>query len=198
MKWLAITQRVDINPHYQERRDALDQRWGALLFEAGFNMLLLPNMPQQALALLCALPVQGIILSGGNTLQALGGDAPERDQTERAVFHYALQHQLPVLGVCRGMQFIQDYFGQVLQPLSGHICAEQQIITDEGSRTVNSYHQFGTTECPPPLIASAHSSDGVIKAVHHQSLPVQGIMWHPERIPGFSISDINLLKRFFS
>lgn len=198
MKWLAITQRVDTNPHYQERRDALDQRWSALLFEAGFNMLLLPNMPQQALALLHALPVQGIILSGGNTLHALGGDAPERDQTELAVWHYALQHQLPVLGVCRGMQFIQHYYGQVLQPVSGHICAVQHISTDEGERTVNSYHQLGTTQCQPPLIASAHSADGVLKAVRHQSLAVQGIMWHPERIPGFAAADIALIKGLFN
>ena len=48
-----------------------------------------------------------MVLTGGNDLAALGGDAPERDATENALLDAAESRRLPVIGVCRGMQVIQ-------------------------------------------------------------------------------------------
>ncbi|PKL76273.1 MAG: gamma-glutamyl-gamma-aminobutyrate hydrolase, partial [Candidatus Melainabacteria bacterium HGW-Melainabacteria-1] len=110
---IAITQRVAEVAAYSERRDALDQRWYSLLAQAGLLPMLLPNQPDMALELVSRLQPAGLLLSGGNTLSVYGGDAPERDATERALLSgWALPEQKPVLGVCRGMQLLQHYFDQ--------------------------------------------------------------------------------------
>jgi len=193
---LAITQRVDIHPVYHERRDALDQRWQLLADAANVELLRLPNNAAAALSLLKAIPVQGLIFSGGNTLTSLGGDAPERDETELALLTLAVKQHMPVLGVCRGMQFIQHYFGQTLIPVTGHV--SQQITISAGSeiRQVNSYHQWGSYNCPAPLIVTAKAADGVVKACRHDTLPLFGIMWHPERMSAFDPLDLQLIKGF--
>ena len=68
----------------------------------------LPNVIEVAVALCSGADVTGLVLTGGNDLAALGGDAPERDATENAVLDVAESRGLPVLGVCRGMQVVQQ------------------------------------------------------------------------------------------
>src|SRR5271165_6978792 len=104
MKTVAITQRVEVVPGFGERRDCLDQAWTRFLAACGLLPVLVPNVTDVALALCERANVSGVLLTGGNDLAALGGDAPERDAVENALLDFAEQHKLPVLGVCRGMQ----------------------------------------------------------------------------------------------
>lgn len=195
---LAISQRVTDVAAYTERRDALDQRWCALLEQAGFLPLLLPNRPQLALALIQQVQPDGLIFTGGNSLQVCGGDAPERDETEHGLLSYAMTRQLPVFGVCRGMQLILSRFGQSLVEVSGHVCAQQTIRIGETPASVNSYHTWGCYEAPESFAIEARSDDGVVKAIRHHSLPIAGVMWHPERLAPFREADINLLQTLFA
>ena len=49
-----------------------------------------------------SLKINGIILSGGNNI----GDVKERDITETYLLKYAETNEIPVLGICRGMQML--------------------------------------------------------------------------------------------
>ena len=198
MKILAITQRVEIFPDYHERRDALDQKWTLFLKKAGFTPLPLPNHLDAAISLAKGLDISGIVLTGGNDLGVLGGDAPERDELERALLALAVDSRIPVLGVCRGMQVIQEYFGGQLVRVEGHVAAEQEITIDGELRIVNSYHNWGSLESPDTLIPFAIADDGVIKGIRHQSLPMLGMMWHPERAEPLCEHDISLFKNHFA
>jgi putative glutamine amidotransferase len=141
--------------------------------------------------------VDGIVLTGGNDLAAYGGDAPDRDATEVALLDLAERRDLPVLGVCRGMQMIQHRYGTRLQPVRGHV-APQQCISIDGKRVeVNSFHNFGAVEVSPPLMSWAIADDGVIKAVRHVDRRMIGVMWHPERLDPFAADDVALFSRFF-
>jgi N5-(cytidine 5'-diphosphoramidyl)-L-glutamine hydrolase len=197
VKSIAVTQRVEIVAAHGERRDCLDQAWTRFLAACGLLPLLLPNVTEAALALCEGAAIGGLLLTGGNDLAQLGGDAPERDTVENALLDLAERRGFPVLGVCRGMQVIQQRFAIPLQRVEGHV-AERQVIQIEGEAAeVNSYHHFGALGSRPPLEVWAHSADGVVKAVRHSAQPWMGIMWHPERRSPFSSVDVALFRQFF-
>ena len=197
MKWVAITQRVSVVPAYGERRDCLDQAWTRFLAACGLLPLLLPNVTETALALCEKAGAAGLVLTGGNDLVECGGDAAERDAAECQLLDWAEHRGLPVLGVCRGMQVIQQRFGVSLRRVEGHV-AERQVIRIEGeAREVNSYHRFAALDSRPPLEVWAVADDGVVKAIRHTAQPVTGIMWHPERVSPFSPADLALFRRVF-
>jgi N5-(cytidine 5'-diphosphoramidyl)-L-glutamine hydrolase len=194
---VAITQRVSIIPKYAERRDCLDQAWPRFLQACGLLPLVLPNVTEVALRLCAGTQLAGIVLTGGNDLAELGGDAPERDAVENALLDMAQQRNLPVLGVCRGMQVIQRRCGVALRRVEGHVTARQTITIDGQRQDVNAYHCFGGFESLAPLRTWAVADDGVVKAIRHDAHPVIGIMWHPERNAPFAATDIALFQRQF-
>jgi len=186
----VISQRVDVIDARGERRDALDQAWGATLDRlAGRPVmaLALANRPDAAAALLDHWRPQWIVLSGGNDL----GEAPERDRTEGLLLDYAAAHAVPVLAVCRGMQRMQQHLGGNLVRLAGHVrCSHVVRPAASGALpelTVNSYHQWGirADSLATGLQALYLHDDGSVEAARHRSLPWLAVMWHPERsVPG--------------
>jgi putative glutamine amidotransferase len=197
MSLIAVSQRVAVAPPIGERRDCLDQAWIKFMTTCGLTPLLVPNDEEAAQWLCNAMPISGILLTGGNDLSAYGGDAPERDATESVLMDVADRRALPVLGVCRGMQMIQHRFGIRLERVAGHVARRQTISINGESAEVNSYHNFGATETRPPLEAWALAEDGVVKAVRHATGRMMGIMWHPERLRPFVPRDISFFQKFF-
>jgi gamma-glutamyl-gamma-aminobutyrate hydrolase PuuD len=195
MKTVALTQRVVVDPPHGTRRDCLDQVWPKFVLRCGLIPIPVPNSVDAALTI-CE-NVSGIILTGGNDLSAYGGDAPDRDETETALLDLAERRDLPVVGVCRGMQMIQHRFGTRLQRVQGHVAPRQRISIDGRSVEVNSFHNFGATETSPPLMTWAIADDGVIKAVRHPDRRLIGLMWHPERLEPFAADDVALFSEFF-
>ncbi len=197
MKKVAITQRVSVVPEYGERRDCLDQAWPRFLAACGLMPLALPNVIEVAVALCAGADVTGLVLTGGNDLAALGGDAPERDATENAVLDVAESRGLPVLGVCRGMQVVQQRCAIPLRRVEGHVTRRQVIRVDGEPTEVNSYHRFAAFESRPPLDVWAVADDGVVKAIQHAAHSTTCIMWHPERMDPFAAADVALFRRVF-
>jgi N5-(cytidine 5'-diphosphoramidyl)-L-glutamine hydrolase len=197
MKKVAVTQRVSIVAAYGERRDCLDQSWTRFLSACGLLPVLLPNVTEAALALCDGAGIAGMVLTGGNDLAVLGGDAPERDAVENALLDLAERRGLPVLGVCRGMQVIQQRFAIRLRRVDGHVARRQVIRIDGAPREVNSFHRFAAFDSRPPLDVWAVADDGVVEAVRHSARPITGIMWHPERCVPYSPADVNLFRQVF-
>jgi N5-(cytidine 5'-diphosphoramidyl)-L-glutamine hydrolase len=197
MKSIAITQRVTVAADTGERRDCLDQAWPRFIAACGLLPIPLPNVAEVALALWGSADLAGLVLTGGNDLESLGGDAAERDATEIALLDAAESSGLPVVGVCRGMQLIQHRYAVPLQRVEGHVTARQIIHIDGEPTEVNSYHRFGARESRAPLDVWAVAADGVVKAVRHSGRPTIGIMWHPERNARFAAGDVALFRRMF-
>lgn len=203
MKTIAVTQRIERVIHASgevELRDALDQAWPAFLAAAGCMAIPLPNHIDLALRMMRELPIDGLLLTGGETLALYGGDSPERDAVEKALLAQVrgFPTPLPVIGVCRGMHVIQDAFGVILVPVEGHVTACQVIDIEGAPATVNAYHRWGAHRSPAPLEVWAHAPDGVIKAVRHRTEPLVGIMWHPERRHPFDQRDLDLFASVFT
>lgn len=130
---------------------------------------------------------------------------PERTGFETQLIRIALRRRVPLLGICGGMQLINVVFKGTLfadiktlipnaieheQPTSPNTpwhaisvvpdsILAQWIDTKEFV-SVNSTHHQAIRELGEGLKTQAVSSDGVIEAIAHESLPIYGVQWHPE------------------
>lgn len=197
MKIVFYTQRVEIVESYGERRDCADQNIPRFLEACGYLPVPLPNIQSVAEQLPGQIHPAGIVLTGGNSLVKYGGNAPERDELEKKLLDYALEHEIPVYGFCRGMQMIVDYFGCELEQAQGHVAVHHEIHGDLGMMKVNSFHNQACYRVKEPLEVLAQAEDGVIEAVRHKEKRILGTMWHPEREKPFSVQDIRRVKELF-
>lgn len=195
-KIIAISQRVDVIESYQETRDSLDQQWTELLVEMNYLPLILPNNPETAKEILEQIKPQGVILTGGSGPVKYGGNSEKRDLTDCYLLHYAIQKNIPLVGFCRGMQSIADFFGYPLQEISGHVATNHPILGDF-SRNVNSYHNWGIPKInQQEFYVFAYSEEGHVEGIRHKKYKIMGMMWHPERNNPFEQEDIHLIQKF--
>lgn len=199
MKAVIYTQRVEIIESYQERRDCADQRIADFISTCGFLPIPVPNRADLAEQMIETIRPIGIILTGGNSLIAYGGNAPERDAMDKVLIELAIQNKIPLYGFCRGMQSILFYFGNELVNLDGHVAVRHTVQEDAGQYEVNSYHNQACKELKKDcgLEVIARTFDDVIEAVRHRDLPIAGTMWHPEREKNYTPRDINFVKKLF-
>ena len=196
---VLFTQRVEVVESYQERRDCADQRIGELIQACGYLALPVPNCAGQIKDLIEKICPADLILTGGNSLEEYGGNAPERDATDSLLIRLAEERRLPLYGFCRGMQSVLDYYGNKLEEVEGHAGIRHTVRGEGQIFEVNSYHRQGCLKLEKGcgLHAVARAEDGVIEEICHDVLPIEATMWHPEREPGFSERDIKRIKRLF-
>ena len=151
----------------------------------------------------------GLILCGGNDVDpkyygepvdgSVNIDLP-RDETEFALLDAYVKAGKPVLGICRGHQLINIYFGgslyQDIPEADLHTCrldyyCTHSVTTVKGSLleklygtefTVNSSHHQALKELGEGLVGTAFWNGQYHEAFEHASLPIIGVQWHPERM----------------
>ncbi len=145
----------------------------------------------------------------------------KRDEFEFACVDRALHAQVPVLGICRGIQMVNVKFGGTLyQDLKGDTALEIEhrqpgsrselthrvTVTDgdsclgrivQGSLRVNSLHHQGIRHVAHGLKVTAHSEDGLVEAVEaaDEDSYLVAVQWHPEELAGRP-EHLALLKNF--
>jgi putative glutamine amidotransferase len=163
----------------------------------------------------------GILLTGGEDVCPQFYSRPEylkfcetdnmdekRDEFEWKVMEYSQQEHVPVLGICRGLQITNVFFGGTLVPdlpsfskndhtklLSGkdryhqiNIEPHSQLneIVDKLKGEVNSSHHQSADKIGKGLVAAAYSEEGVVEAIERKSTVDKSflllVQWHPERM----------------
>ena len=106
---------------------------------------------------------------------------------------------LPVLGICRGMQIIGLLNGSNLKKVESHVNVRHNVLNTSNNKESikNSYHSFSLSECPKNFKVTFISNDREIEAIKHNHKKILGIMWHPERENIFLEEDINLFTCVF-
>lgn len=174
---------------------------------AGGRALLVPPDDEGIEEVLDA--VDGLVFSGGGDLTpetygaeadpATKGTNPKRDRGELALLTAALDRDLPVLAICRGIQVLNVARGgeivQHLPDVLGHEdhrevvgeWSEHHVRVDPSSRleevrgSVKSHHHQGLGRLGEGLREVAWAEDGVVEAVEDPEKPfVVGVLWHPE------------------
>jgi putative glutamine amidotransferase len=152
--------------------------------------------------------LDGLVFTGGSDLDpSLYGQRPHpettgvhrhRDRAELDLMRGALRRDMPVLGICRGMQLLNVALGGDLHQ---HLGSEthkgppgrytfHDVTVDAGTRLADvlgagtrthSCHHQAPDRLGEGLRASAHAEDGTVEAIEQASARfAMGVLWHPE------------------
>ena len=206
MRNIGITQRIHFIKEYNEYRDELDQNWSNLFENIGIVQIILPNNSELIKSsTIDYLNLSGIILSGGELEENNENNVglKNRNEFENNLISYCINNKVPILGVCRGMQILNNFFGGKLEKIDNHVGKYHDIKNFSKlpiSKKVNSYHEFklNKEKLPENFEIIATDLNGEIESILDKKNNLLGIMWHPERNDPFDKNDLKLLKEFFS
>ena len=123
----------------------------------------------------------------------------ELDILQIQALDFFVKHRKPILGICKGMQLINVFFGgSIIQ----HLPTADSHAYNNGDRihiskaspnsilhklygeyfTINSAHHQGVGKTGKNLTVTQIANDNVIEGIEHISLPIIGVQWHPERL----------------
>lgn len=152
----------------------------------------------------------GLVITGGHDVEpVLYAAEPEvhprydreRDAFESAAIDWALQHRLPLLGICRGAQLLNVRLGgSLFQELHSRrrktsnrwtILPLKTLVLTGTSRLhklfacercqINSLHNQGIDRVGEGLAVTGRDLDDIVQAVEHPHFPyLLGVQWHPE------------------
>ncbi len=142
----------------------------------------------------------------GRTLFSLSASKVDlaRDAFEHRCLDLAMAEQMPILGICRGAQFLNVHLGGTLNgDLSSYygdvskmnsVFPKKPVQLEEGSRLarilkaqrlrVNSLHSQAVCQLGAGIVITARDDSGVVQGIEHQDYSMMvGVQWHPEYLP---------------
>ena len=206
---------IGITGNYDTGTCTLLEGYYRSVLEAGGTPLIIPPSEDTDAMVSLLERVDALIFSGGGDInplylgeepqRELGSINPARDWHELMLMRLAANRQIPILGICRGLQVMtaalggklfQDIYNEASATLKHSQKTERYVVTHTvritfgtllhkifGTETlaVNSFHHQAVREIAPGFVASAFSPDGIIEAVESICYKsVIGVQWHPE------------------
>ena len=206
---------IGITANYSDIDATVRDRYYKQIINAGGVPVIIPPIADTAIIADTLEKVDGILLTGGGDYNPLWcGEEPspklhninkERDAAELILTRLAYNKQIPILGICRGIQTLAMALGgHVAQDISSQATikhsqdadreeATHSVVIEEGSilfsvyhdrigfLPVNSFHHQAVDNPGSLFRATAHSKDGIIEAIESTEYKnVMGVQWHPE------------------
>ncbi len=208
---------IGITANFNDGNACLAEAYYASILAAGGVPLLIPPYPDRDALLATLDSVDAILLSGGADIDPrymsqepdyslLHTINPRRDEQELMLVRLADARQIPILGICRGIQTLaaalggsvhQEIYAALGNGLLNHDQSEErgvathEVLFVEGSRiarifaserlAVNTFHHQAVSSVPEGFIVSAHATDGVIEGMEAvDGRSIIGVQWHPE------------------
>ena len=204
---------IGITGNYGELTCKLAETYYKSVWKAGGVPIVIPPLSDTDSIINTLEHLDGLVLSGGADLNPLyAGEEPqsrlsvinsERDLPELLITQLAYNRQIPILGICRGIQTLALALGgKVMQDISDAtqlkhsqdadrsepthtVCVEKDStlynIYKETTLYVNSFHHQAVSEPGDKFRVTAKAPDGIIEGMEsteHKS--IIGVQWHPE------------------
>ena len=178
--------KVLVAPPYGELEKQMYREW---LIEYGFKPYFLGAE--------CKIIDAPLILCGGGDI----GKSPKRDARETEWIRSALENGQPIIGICRGMQLLNVYFGGEVENIperlqenhlndifdddedhSFRLSEFHQVYDSDGdSREVNSRHHQHCRWVPLNFEITHRALDGTVEGFQDVEKRIWAVQWHPER-----------------
>lgn len=206
---------IGISGNFREGDCTLAQAYYMSVLEAGGTPVVIPSYDNDKALVSLLDTLDGIVLSGGADIDPdyLGEEPldcisinPRRDRQELTLVRLAVDRQIPVLGICRGIQVLTAALGgklyQDIKTQHDQRCIEHsqtiarglpshevKLVKDSllygffGKETlaVNSFHHQAVKEVPAGFRVTAFAPDGIIEGMESTAFrPILGVQWHPE------------------
>jgi gamma-glutamyl-gamma-aminobutyrate hydrolase PuuD len=191
---ILISCRSHYDDYYREDRDCVDQKLIEWVIFIGFEPVIVPNIfgnkkySKKLKNYVTNLNAAGLVLSGGENF----GVNKNRDSLENYLLKYFLKKKKPILGICRGFQFISKKFGSKIVKAQEIIKKKYQIqVSDKFSKqTLKSkcYFNFTIDKIPNNFYLVAcnslvNFSPWIIKS---KKFSCECWLMHPERDKSFN------------
>ena len=214
---VALTTTIDPDGgKYQKPRIGLYVNYVTAVEKGGVTPLLItPAHTEDSIRALME-KCDGLVLSGGEDIDPsrYGHDAipqlgivnPARDKSEFAALQVAVERDIPILGICRGHQLLNVFYGgtlcQDIQTARDDAKSHQQtqpwgihhhgVTVEDDTRLakalgctelkINSYHHQAVQHLGDGLKVTARADDGLVEGIEGvENSWVVGVQWHPER-----------------
>jgi|TARA_B110000908_G_C10106115_1_gene380843 putative glutamine amidotransferase len=176
---IGLTQRVF--EQNKQSYDATDQDW--YTYFSDHELVQIPNDPTQDFISL-ADSLDLLVITGGNS-------PAKRVKTELELVRCMMNSTKPVLGICHGAFLLTDLFGGEVVECSGHHNTVHNVIMDNSTVEVNSFHNLQIKTPPANVKVLAVDEDGFCESWTQGT--IAAIVWHPERGNVTIPHDIKLL-----
>ena len=209
---------IGITANYRDGNAAVAEAYYTSVLEAGGTPLIIPPYPGRNALVETLKHIDALLLTGGADIDPrymgeepdytlLNAINPKRDEQELLLVQLAVDMNIPVLGICRGMQTIavalggavhQDIYAALgngllshdQEPMERHVATHDVCITPDTllyrifgcSRiAVNTFHHQAVSRVPAGLSVVATAPDGVVEAMEAvDGRPIVAVQWHPE------------------
>lgn len=210
---------IGITCNYDDGKAMIMDRYYQQVVAAGGVPVLIPPVADAGVLVNTLAHIDALVLSGGADVNPLWmGEEPsrhlhhinrQRDLAELMLVRLAFNRQLPILGICRGIQLLTAALGGKVEQDIAHntenILHSQDADRSEpthsvniegncilsriynldpakgGRIMVNSFHHQAVKEAGERLRVTATAPDGIIEAVEStEHKPIMGVQWHPE------------------
>tara|TARA_B100000029_G_C17429539_1_gene907355 strand:+ start:91 stop:699 length:609 start_codon:yes stop_codon:yes gene_type:complete len=180
--------------HFNTHIDFVDHNWIKYFDKNNHLFYLIPNSIKSSNNLSNNIDkIDLIILAGGNDLFGRDKLTKIRLKTEIKLIKFSIKNKIPLLGICRGMQVINYYFGGRIKKIKGHMRSKSLIymktnLFKKSKIRVNCFHNY----CISPNIVSnqfevlATDINNNVEMFKHNKHKIFGVMWHPEREKNFN------------
>ena len=204
---------IGITGNYEDLTCKLGRGYYQSVVEAGGVPIVIPPVADKHVIINTLEHIDALILSGGGDINPLwAGEEPsprlhginqERDLPELLIARLAYNRQIPMLGICRGIQTLATAFGgKVSQDICDVATVKHSQDADRSEAThsvtieqdstlfniykedklmVNSFHHQAVAEAGDKFNVVAKSADGIIEAMESAEFKsILGVQWHPE------------------